>query len=609
MPQGDLYQFGDFRLDVRNARLTRGADAVALPPKTFDLLVTLVRHAGELVDKDSLMREVWPDTFVEEANLSRHIWTLRKALGDEGYVETIPKRGYRFAAAVRTLPAEGGPARDETIGRRRIHWSAWLAAGVAVAAIAWSAKVLPRRAPDSDRLTAAVSPDAVKWFDLGDAARAQGRFRDALPLYQHAVELDPGFALAESRLAEIYGTLREPGEQQVHALRAYELRGRATERARLDIDAAYYGVVGDVPRQADALQLLIQARPNEPSPHLELARLYRQTGRYEAALEEARLAVRLDSGSAQARATLGRALVDLNRFDEARPILQGDPESPSEPLHALLFELAFMRGDAAAMQRELAWAARTANEYSAAIWQARAHDFRGQRRQAREWYARSLVVLRTRGGQDRMAEDAAINVSRDAIVGDCAAVPAAVDRALTVRNFNTLTLTSLARALCRDLTGADALAAELAQAPRLDWLNRTVSVPIIRAFILASRTPTPDAVAMARTIEPYELGQTLWPIYLRGLVHGKAGQDADAAAAFRRILSQRGPAGMSIRYPLAQVQLARALTRGGDAAGAAEAYAQFLTLWDDADPDLPILIAARKEYAAVRNAPLTPRSR
>src|SRR5207253_1583030 len=96
---------------------------------------------------------------------------------------------------------------------------------------------------------------------------------------------------------------------------------------------------------------------------------------------------------------------------------------------------------------------------------------------------------------------------------------------------------------------------------QLDWLNRTVSVPIIRAFILASRTPTLEAVAVARTIEPYELGQTLWPIYLRGLVHAKAGQHAEAAAAFRRILSQPGLAGLSIRYPLAHVQLARALAR------------------------------------------------
>src|SRR6185436_1148529 len=117
--------FGPFRLDVRNARLTRNDQPIALPPKTFEVLRLLVSRAGQLVEKDVLMREVWRDTFVEEANVSRHIWALRKTLGDnesdERYIETVPKRGYRFAADVRAvapdahLPAAPvGPSTDVT---------------------------------------------------------------------------------------------------------------------------------------------------------------------------------------------------------------------------------------------------------------------------------------------------------------------------------------------------------------------------------------------------------------------------------------------------------------------------------------------------------------
>jgi DNA-binding winged helix-turn-helix (wHTH) protein len=98
-------QFGPFRLDTANAQLLRDGEAV--PLKTFDVLRVLVSRAGQLVEKDALMREVWPDTFVEEANVSRHVWALRKALGtsgsDERYIETVPRRGYRRG---RTLMAQ-----------------------------------------------------------------------------------------------------------------------------------------------------------------------------------------------------------------------------------------------------------------------------------------------------------------------------------------------------------------------------------------------------------------------------------------------------------------------------------------------------------------------
>ncbi len=110
-----LYEFGPYRLDVAEAQLRRQGTAVALPPKTFEVLTLLVRRAGGLVDRDTLMRELWPDTFVEEANVARHIWTLRQAFGGEAYIETVPKRGYRFTAAVRAIAtAPAGLTRQAT---------------------------------------------------------------------------------------------------------------------------------------------------------------------------------------------------------------------------------------------------------------------------------------------------------------------------------------------------------------------------------------------------------------------------------------------------------------------------------------------------------------
>src|ERR1700745_1028451 len=103
-----VFEFGPFRVDADRELLLRGNETVPLTPKTFQILLVLVRHGKEVVTKDDLMKKVWPDTFVEEANLSRNIFLLRKALGetpqDHQYIVTVPGRGYRFAEGVRLVP-------------------------------------------------------------------------------------------------------------------------------------------------------------------------------------------------------------------------------------------------------------------------------------------------------------------------------------------------------------------------------------------------------------------------------------------------------------------------------------------------------------------------
>src|SRR6187200_3785533 len=99
------YEFGPFRLDTSEHSLLRDGQVVPLEPKVFNLLRVLVQNDGRLLQKEELIREVWPDSFVEEGNLNRNIAILRKALGEEptGYIETVPKRGYRFVADVKEI--------------------------------------------------------------------------------------------------------------------------------------------------------------------------------------------------------------------------------------------------------------------------------------------------------------------------------------------------------------------------------------------------------------------------------------------------------------------------------------------------------------------------
>src|SRR5213083_2980174 len=107
------YEFGPFRLDAADKTLSRDGEPVALPPKVMETLLVLVMRAGRLVTKEELMAAVWPDTFVDESNLSQNVFRLRKVLGDDDYIVTVPRRGYRFAGAVRgasgLLPAQAAP--------------------------------------------------------------------------------------------------------------------------------------------------------------------------------------------------------------------------------------------------------------------------------------------------------------------------------------------------------------------------------------------------------------------------------------------------------------------------------------------------------------------
>jgi DNA-binding winged helix-turn-helix (wHTH) protein len=124
-----LYEFGPYRLDPAERKLFRGSEIVPLPPKAFDTLVLMVRNSGHLMEKDDLIRMLWPDSFVEEGSLSNNIFLLRKALGDDpAFIETVPRRGYRFVGAVRRFPDVVPARHDETQDDRPVH-----AVGLAVA--------------------------------------------------------------------------------------------------------------------------------------------------------------------------------------------------------------------------------------------------------------------------------------------------------------------------------------------------------------------------------------------------------------------------------------------------------------------------------------------
>ena len=137
---GNGYEFGEFRLDVDERVLLRGGSVLEITPKAFEILLLLIRNAGRTVTKEEIFEGVWPDSFVEETNLSHHIFRLRKVLGESEttkYIETAPRRGYRFVADVRPIAAAASDtkAKDESIRQTAWYRRRSLLTGVAVAGL------------------------------------------------------------------------------------------------------------------------------------------------------------------------------------------------------------------------------------------------------------------------------------------------------------------------------------------------------------------------------------------------------------------------------------------------------------------------------------------
>jgi len=182
-----LYGFGPYRLDAEERVLLRDGQPITLPPKDLETLLVLVENAGHIVEKEEILEKVWPGVFIEEGNLSRRIFNLRQVLGDSpdgrNYIETIPRRGYRFVAAVQG--AEAAAPRSATLpsahpgaahsGDKRMHW-AWSLALLALAASAyWFGRHLwPRQNPSSQRVMLAVLPFVNLSGDMNEDYFADG---------------------------------------------------------------------------------------------------------------------------------------------------------------------------------------------------------------------------------------------------------------------------------------------------------------------------------------------------------------------------------------------------------------------------------------------------
>jgi predicted Ser/Thr protein kinase len=465
---------------------------------------------------------------------------------------------------------------------------------------------------------------ALKAYTLGVKTRREKGEAEAIPFFKRAIELDPNFASSYAFLAVDYINLNQPHLGADYLKKAFDLRDRVTEPEKFRITWLYYqNVTGELEKANQTAELWIQVYPRDYFPYIFLGVDYMVLGQYEKAATVTREAPRLDPNNVIPYLNLGQIYLALNRFDEARAITDEAFGRKLEgiPLHLNLYALAFLQSNEAAMKQQADWAIEKAGaEDQMFSLESDTEAWSGRLGKARELSRQAVESARRNDEQEAAALWQANAALREALFGNAEAARknAAAAVALAPGSHFAEEQAALAYALASDAAHAQSLADDLAKRFPQDTVVQSVWLPTIRAQIETGRKNAARSIELLHAAAPYELGMLstsaanscLYPVYVRAEAYLSAQQGASAAAEFQKILDHRGLLWNCATGPLARLGLARAYAlqaqsaQGADAdaarAKARTGYQDFLALWKDADPDIPILIAAKSEYAKLQ---------
>jgi len=459
------------------------------------------------------------------------------------------------------------------------------------------------------------SLEAFQAYSAGMKAAFSGS-RRALPLFQRAVAIDPDFALAHAQVGFRYGGLGESALARQSLLKAYQLRNRASDVERFFIETLYdRDFTGNLERERRTLETWAESYPRDPAPHTLIAGLaLTSTGQHELAVAETEKAIALNPDQIPAYANRAFNQVLLNRLDDALLTVRRAAERrlESAPLLLIPYFVAFLKGSDDELARSAAAARKSpATEDIISHLEALALARSGQLRDARRTSAVSVEIAQRAGQSERAGLFEAARAVSEAFYGNAAAARQSASKALELgRGRNVDYAAAFALALSGDLPQSRALAEDLAREFPEDTFVQSMYLPTLRAlFAMNARDPA-AAIQALQIASRYDLAPGgvgfigrfggLYSIYVRGLAYLAAGQPSEAAAEFQRILDHRSIVLVDPMDAMARLQLGRALVLSGQAAKAKRAYDDLLTLWKNADANIPMVEQARTEYARLR---------
>jgi len=455
------------------------------------------------------------------------------------------------------------------------------------------------------------SLEALQAYSLGwKALNEDGDSAVALSFWQRAVQLDPNFAAAYDATgteSEVIGTALA-----VENIRkAFELRTRVSEREKLIIEGDYYNfVTGDLLKEQQSYILGEQIYPRDVNFRLNLGGLYSALGQYEAGLREHQEAVRLAPSSTTYRYLIYTYL-SLNRDEDAAALArEAHGKGLDSILGTTLYSLAFYRNDTAEMSRQVAaWAGKPGQDLLLALEADMAAYF-GHLGRARELSRQASNSAKRARENETSATFEAVAALREGLFGN--ANQAGQRTALAKERSTGRDLeyaVALALAYAGDANRAEALADDLGKKFSEDMIVRINYQPTLRAKLALLRANPQQALDTLEVAASYELGlpgswfynwPNLYPVYVRGEAYLAAHRGNEAAAEFQKILDHRGIVLNEPIGALAHIQLGRAYAMQGNTVKSRAAYQDFLALWKDADPDIPIFQEAKAEYARLQ---------
>ena len=455
------------------------------------------------------------------------------------------------------------------------------------------------------------SLEALKAYSLAWKTKTAKGSTAALPFFKRAVELDPNFAVAYAGMSLVYANLGEVGRAAEYIRKAYDLREKASELERFDIEGLYYlFATGELEKAAQTYELWQQTYPRDDTPYGDLGAVSGELGNWEKALEECREALRLEPNNAANYLNLGFAYMFLDRLGEAEAMYKQAEERKleNEFLFQCRYLLAFLKGNAAQMEQLLSSAmGQPGAEDLLLAAQADTEGWYGKLKNAHELTGRAMDSAQHNDAKETAAGYQALAALREVEAGNREQARAEAKAALKLaptRDVQAIAALALARA--GDTAGAEKQAAELDKAFLLDTLVQRYWLPTIRAGVALERQDPNRAIELLKAASTVELGSPanltifLSPAYLRGEAYLMLRDGNRAAAEFQKFIDHRG---LVVNFPwaaLARLGLARAYALQGNTAKARAAYQDFLTLWKDADSDIPILKEAKAEYGKLK---------
>jgi len=772
----EIFQFGEFEIDPGSRSVSRGKESLVLSRRAFDVLLYLVRHSGKILSKEELLRNVWPDSFVDENSLAQSISVLRKALGEKpgenGYILTLPGRGYQFICPVRSITSETTQPEPQqelpnrvlyeqhtvrtsvvteeeelvkTSSRRaglRIALVAGILTGLGVAGfLVWKhthlvppsplvviadlenatgesglsqvldsaiaadfkqspylnflsqvhvqetltqmqqkndALLTPTLAREvclrnnaqvllkgvvakfgqkylltldaidcvsgdslatskSEAATADAIPHAIDTVatnmrkKLGESRSSihrfdtplfagntgslealrnysnarrlalRGKYADAIPLFQHAIELDPKFATAYADLSASYRNLGDRVQEISNLIKAYELRDLANEPDRLFIIARYHqSVTGNLDEGLRNYRAWTEIYPRSSTAWGAMADLYIQLGQPELAIPSARRSLELSPDDAVDYVILGRALMHAGQLEEAKSVceLAVAKGLDGDDLHSLLLQVDIARNDMDGIKSQIAWGRNHPTATRMRLNEALLAASQGRILQGKEILETISSAYKQQGlenlhtfyllaGTRILAETGHPQEARK-LLDSLSPIPGMTDPIVAMAEIG------------EEARAENILKQELAQHPD-DTMWKNLKGPQIRAAIFMARHKPDEAVKPLQSARPYDLRE-MDTLYMRGTAYLEANQLTAAEQEFRRLIDHQGVDPLSYLYPLAHLGLARTLARENKIADSLTVYEKFFALWKDADRGEPLLNQAHTESDSIKVA-------